>query len=262
MNSSEFDTFLNLQGPDGFDLSNDNANGSNSQIEFVVPKDNVYLIRPGAFSGEGAYRLTLKGTRPEDLSFRRPVTSTTQANTLWAFEGEQGQAVGLNLETAVLGIDPYLVLQSDDGTTLAEAGTSDGARNARIAAFILPAKGRYLVELCGPGEAPSTAPYTLTLTTVMPSTIEVGQTVTSPTQGNPYWAFSGEAGQIVDIAMTTVDSGFDPYLTLYGTRGIKLAENGDSGGTLNALISAFVLTRTATYTIEAGGAGSLRALSA
>ena len=117
-------------------------------------------------------------------------------------------------------------------------------------------------ELCGPATAPSTAPYTLTLTTVMPSTIEVGQTVTSPTQSDPYWVSPGRAGQIVDIAMTTVDFSFDPYLTLYGARGIKLAENGDFGGTYNALISAFVLTRTATYTIEAGGAGSIRALSA
>ena len=74
--------------------------------------------------------------------------------------------------------------------------------------------------------------YELLLSEVKPATIEVGQTVTSTTQGNPYWAFSGQAGQIVDIAMTTVDSSFDPYLTLYGARGIKLAENGDSGGTL------------------------------
>ena len=72
LNSSEFDTFLNLQGPDGLELTNDDSNSSNSQIEFVVPKDNVYLIQPGAFSGEGAYRLSLKATRPEDLNFRRP----------------------------------------------------------------------------------------------------------------------------------------------------------------------------------------------
>ena len=69
MQSPDFDTLLKLQGPGGVELSNDDSDSTtNSQIEYVLPQDGVYLILPSAYSGEaGGYQLLLDGFTPRTL---------------------------------------------------------------------------------------------------------------------------------------------------------------------------------------------------
>ena len=60
--------------------------------------------------------------------------------------------------------------------------------------------------------------------------------------------FSGEAGQVVTIAMASQD--FDTFLWLFGPDGQELAQNDDEGLTTNSAI-AITLPQTGTYTIGA-----------
>ena len=155
-----FDAYLELQGPDAVRRTDDDSGpNTNSLLEYLLPSDGFYLIVSSALDdGRGAYRLTLKGARPGKLDFGRPMTSTTQADPYWIFEGKPGQAISLTLETAADGFDPYLTLQQADGITLAKDDNGGGGRSARIAPFILPADGRYLVKTRRPGSTPAPRP--------------------------------------------------------------------------------------------------------
>jgi hypothetical protein len=65
------------------------------------------------------------------------------------------------------------------------------------------------------------------------------------------WTFFGEAGDVVTIAMTSVD--FDTFLALFGPSGDYLTCDDDSGGEYNASIDDFPLPSTGVYTINAMG---------
>ena len=68
------------------------------------------------------------------------------------------------------------------------------------------------------------------------------------------YQFSGEQGQFVTITMTQVDD-MDPYLRLEDTSGNVLAEDDDSGGSLNARIGPFKLPTNGVYIIVATSLG-------
>ncbi len=84
--------------------------------------------------------------------------------------------------------------------------------------------------------------------------IRFGETQSSNTQAIELWRFSGQAGQVVDVDLSGAnDSGFDPYLTLYGSDGSVLAENNNASDTnYDARIAALILPQTGDYFIRAG----------
>lgn len=58
--TDELDTYLELYGPDGDVLAeNDDFQNLNSQIEFLIPANGTYIIVATRFGGEGAFTLTL-----------------------------------------------------------------------------------------------------------------------------------------------------------------------------------------------------------
>lgn len=63
MTSTDFDTYLVLEGPNGNMVSEDDDGGRefNSVLETQLPQDGIYTIWAGSFSGTatGQYRLTL-----------------------------------------------------------------------------------------------------------------------------------------------------------------------------------------------------------
>ena len=148
--------------------------------------------------------------------------------------------------------DPYLTLQRADGTTLVEDDDSGGGLNARIAPFIVPVNGRYLVKTLRPATPLSTAPYTLTFALLTPPELVPGKTASSSTKNDMLWTFNGRAGQIVNISLDDADPGFDPYLTLRGADGGTLAEDDNSGGELNARIRGVILLADGTYFVQVG----------
>jgi len=85
---------------------------------------------------------------------------------------------------------------------------------------------------------------------------------TLPASGTQFFAFSGVAGQSVEITVNADDDGFDPNIALFTAaaagRGDPLAENDDGQNTLNSFLS-FVFPQTGEYVLrvsemgEAGG---------
>ncbi len=81
--------------------------------------------------------------------------------------------------------------------------------------------------------------------------IDIGQTVEgslSETQPFAYYTFEADAGTVVSI--TLVSSDFDAYLVLLDSNGNVIAEDDDSAGRLNAMITT-ELSDTGVYLINA-----------
>ncbi|NNF94285.1 MAG: hypothetical protein HKM91_06800 [Altererythrobacter sp.] len=82
-----------------------------------------------------------------------------------------------------------------------------------------------------------------------------------PASGTQFFAFSGVAGQSVEIAVNADNDAFDPNIALFTAmaagRGDPLAENDDGQDTLNSFLS-FVFPQTGEYVLrvsEIGDAG-------
>lgn len=65
------------------------------------------------------------------------------------------------------------------------------------------------------------------------------------------WTFSGAAGDLVTISLSSPDEEIDPYLELLGPDGLGLASDDDGMGYPNSQISGYELPSDGTYTIVA-----------
>lgn len=76
--------------------------------------------------------------------------------------------------------------------------------------------------------------------------------------GEPrYYTIAGVEGQLLEVALQAGDDSFDPMLTLYHGTDVEsevLVSDDDGGEGLNSLLR-YVLPKTGTYTIAAGGYG-------
>jgi len=188
LGSADFDTYLVVTGPEGFSLSNDDAEGggasTDSRLLFEFPADGRYRVAVTSFRpGEtGVYRLQASAappgaavTRPEPAapiaigaSVRgrleqgdRPLSSGEFADR-YRFTARRGQRVRAELSAGKF--DAYLILRGPDGSqddnddTQTEAGTSTDSRIDTV----LAEDGEYVLVVTSfrPGES---GDYRLTL---------------------------------------------------------------------------------------------------
>jgi len=228
----------------------------------VMSSDESY----GA-SDEYAFDLTLsQGVPPEPgggpIAFGQTVNATLQATVHdeWTFAAAAGDYVTISMSSET--VDTYLELYGPTGALLTQDDDSGGDLDSLIRNFVLPASGTYVIHASSYGR-PSPGPYTLTLTRGSPDTqtggpIDVGQTVDGDlgSGDRDRWTFTGRAGQVVTIRMTS--EMIDPYLELLGPDGTQLIYNDDGAGYPNALIEAYSLPTAGTYTIVARSFGDSR----
>ncbi|MFZ4120025.1 MAG: pre-peptidase C-terminal domain-containing protein [Caulobacterales bacterium] len=176
MNSSQFDTYVFIRGPNGFAEDNDDApgGGTNSALEVTLPADGTYQIVATSFSGgeQGNYTFRIDqqtagaatpqspmaatgSTRaPTALTVGRSVNGTLAQGDaqlssgefvdVYTLQGRSGQRIELTMTSRA--IDPYLMIAGPDG--YAEYNDDDaeaGDRNARLV-LTLPASGAYRIQ--------------------------------------------------------------------------------------------------------------------
>jgi predicted dehydrogenase len=154
------DTYLELYGPDGSLLTEDDDSGRgeyDSRINrFRLPDDGTYTIVAREFDYQGgSYRLSLSCHAPSDegTSIRCGQTMDGRVETgdedLWAFEGSSGDVVTIAMRETE-GMDTYLELYGPDGGLLTEDDDSgSGDYDARISEFQLPGDGPYTIVARG-----------------------------------------------------------------------------------------------------------------
>ncbi len=179
MTSADFDTYLELNGPDGQQVmvNDDGGEGLNSLIEeFTLPATGTYTIVARSFgnAGTGSYSLSLvtggSSSVPAiptggsgSLSYGDTVTGTlNQTQDSWTFEGRAGDSVTIAMTSA--DFDTYLELYGPDGQVVTTNDDGGQGLNSLIDNFVLPADGTYTIVARSFANA-GTGSYSLSLVT-------------------------------------------------------------------------------------------------
>ena len=283
----EFDTYLELNDPDGVRITynDDGGQGRNSLINnFVLPEDGTYTIisRGYSSSAQGSYTIELTVTErtvPGELEYGSAVSGMliSGIEDEWTFSGNEGDVITITMNA---DFDTYLELLDFTDYQIAYNDDGGAGRNSLISQFTLPITATYTIVARG-YRSNAQGDYTLELvidrsgdddnqtTTNDGGTTTNNGTTATPTNGEiaygdtisgnlisgneDQWVFSGTAGDIITISLTGT---FDTYLELLDSNGNQITFNDDGGEGFNSLISFFALPQSGTYTIVARGFSS------
>jgi hypothetical protein len=263
MNSTDFDAYLELYGPDEAELTRDDDSGGNLNAligAFPLPVDGTYTIVARSFSSsaEGAYTLELslfdtgELGEPGEIAYGDLVSVMLSDSTgdRWTFAGVAGDVVTIAMNSD--DFDAYLELYGPDEAELARDDDSGGSLNALITGFTLPATGDYTI-VARPFSSGSGV-YTLELTQIDPAelasvgTLEPGIVVHSAlsTPLGERWNYEGAAGERISVL---VGSQSDVYLELYDESGALIASTQDTYTYGFAILDDFELPAAGEYTV-------------
>jgi hypothetical protein len=294
------DGYLLLLGPDGETLLEaDDAGDSVMPVieEYELPADGVYTLvatRFGLANGYsvGEYSLTLAqvgvsppagavtgggarwlapGTLPPRLrwlSYNEAISgvlSDEDSEHWFVFQGSAGDEITLRMVAGESALDPFLILTDSAGYELARADDKpDGALDAVIAGFTLPADGSYLLRATRYGfeHGPSAGGYTLAIETEA-APVEAGAAAPEPltpgviasgaldlqTVARRY-AFSGQAGHRLTVVAQRTTGTLDPALALRDPGGALIAASRAWLDPGEARLSQVELPADGVYTLE------------
>ncbi|WP_347301914.1 hypothetical protein V5740_07685 [Croceibacterium sp. TMG7-5b_MA50] len=177
---------------------------------------------------------------------------------------EAGKAVEITV-LASGGFDPLLTVTAADGTQMAQDDDGAGNLNPMAVLFSETAQTVTLSISHSGGEGQAGGPVRILLmpTDYRPNT---PRAITSGAEqkglvssNNPQvFTLAGEAGQEWEMLLAADASGLDAYLEVFGPDGESLAEDDDSGGSLNSRL-VVTLPATGEYEVHASGLGAQNA---
>lgn len=264
MRSDDFDAYLTLEGPNGYQREDDDSGGNlDAQItDFLEPGD--YTVRAQTYgSGNGVYTLSAQTKEFPGGELRNdgPIASGESLNGWYS-----GQALEYTFEVEEAGmyqvdmtsddIDTFLEIEGDDNYYREDDDGGEGL-DARIADFLAPGTYRITARTAyGSGAGM----FSLGVAQrELPEGVELqnggelapGDSATGWYSGEDVnYQLTLEESSEVTIRMDSTD--FDAYLELSG-EGVSFSDD-DGGQGSNALLSAPLLP--GTYTIHARGYGS------
>ena len=165
LESDDFDTYLELYDEDGFFLdSNDDFDGTNSQITYTADDDMTVIITVRSFAQDGPdgdYELSVEEVEVIDeldggvieLGNSVELEPNGASEIILTFEGTEGQAISIFVESAN-DEDSVLSLEDPDGDEIARNDDGGLGWNPAIRRFQLPATGTYTIIITGLGESP------------------------------------------------------------------------------------------------------------
>jgi hypothetical protein len=248
LSSDDFDSFLSLSGPDGFELiTNDDGGGNlNSLIgPYALPQTGDYMISARSLSGTatGSYVLTLDRAELSEIAYGDTVTVNFDDQNdvaYFSFEGNAGDVVDVAVEGDV---DTNLTL--NDIYNYQIAYDEDGGRgnNPELNGIVLTQAGMYTLLLQAPFGGEGSVELALTRGEV-PSLNDGPQTLNfSSSQTTRTLAYTGEAGETVRI---NVSSGSGST----ASPSVDVSQNGSS---LTYISASTVEAVSATFTIPSDG---------
>lgn len=249
----------------------------------LILEPGFYTIMASRFGEEagdsrGSYVLTLEtaptsgqGLTPDGallLRYGTELQGEIDAETpfrYYTFGAGRGDIVTITMDRKGGNLDPFLVLANEQGIQLVEDDDSGPSNNAVIQSYIIPESGTYflqaarfdreagvtagsyLIRLEGvTGEAPVVSPGTLTILYGSSIPGEITNEATTAT-----YAFLGNEADIVTIDLGASSGNLDPYLLLFTSNSVQLAEDDDSGPGKDARIASFTLPANDIYYIVA-----------
>jgi len=134
--------------------------------------------------------------------------SVDRPSTFYWFEGHTGDSITITMIATGGGIDPFVVLNTEDRTPLAVDDNGGGAKNARLN-FVIPQDGRYIIQATHAGGIVPIegGTFSLNLTAVVDT---AGPTPGIASEGpSP----GSQAGQIKQLVHVTSDTSIQGTLT-------------------------------------------------
>ena len=279
---------------DGPCAASDFANTSSGALAQVsacrLPSSGTFIIVVGDVDGNetgdyGLYvqRLNNPGNAAA-VAYGQTITASISALAemdTYTFSGSAGAVARIRMSTNVFGMDPEFGLYGPDGALVVDqtdgpceasdfANTSSGAL-AEMSTCRLPATGSYTI-LARDINGNETGDYGLYVQRLddpgNAAAVAFGQTITASISAlaeMDTYTFSGSAGAVVRIRMSTSVFGMDPEVGLYRPDGALVVDPTDgpceasdfantSSGAL-AEISTCLLPATGSYTILARDIG-------
>lgn len=267
---------------------NDEILGSGSldaAIEsLVITQDASYVIVASRFGGEsgdsvGDFLLTLDTTANSALGTSallaaplEPGATVTGALSsdryaqFYRFEGRRDDVVSVRMARSGEGnLDTLLAITDSALTELAVNDDTEGSQNSAIENFVLPGDGVYYIIATRYERAAGQTEggYTLTLENngsifagvpLGALRLTYGSTVggyIDDAAPETLYAFQGQAGDLITIAMSRADGTLDSFVTLLDSRLNVLLTDDDGAGQQNARIDRYVLPATGVYYIRA-----------
>lgn len=197
------------------------------------------------------YGMALDGAIDDQLSFR-----------FFRFEGRRGDVITASMAGISGNLDPLLKLLDTSLFELSRDDDSGDQRDARIAAYSLPADGVYYLVATRSGEleGQTSGEFTLQLAgragVVGGQYLEIvyGATVSGvidDQNSQEEYVFFGLQGDVIAIAMKRTSDDLDPLVTLYDSERKQIAFDDDGGGDQNALLENYLLQHDGMYIIAA-----------
>jgi len=271
MESSSFDSYLELNDPDGYQLDVDDDSGGDrhAQLEYRLPAEGYYTIIARSYgnTGEGTYTLLLEEVEVTDqpteptgdgggeIEIGESVTSTLVegARDRWTFFANAGNTVSIELNSEEF--DSVLELLNSDGIQLAYDDDSAGNSDAAIEDFAFEDSGTYTIVARDYGSSGG-GEYLLTLygenqVTGVEDNLDIGDTVTGSLAAGveDRWTFDGTEDDRLIIVFSS--DYFDTYLELFDEDGNLIAADDDGGEDQNSMLWNIVLPETGEYSIAA-----------
>ena len=284
--SGNLDSYLRVMNGDGqLVVENDDEEGA---LDAAI--ENLLILDPGQYTivasrfgeeagtTEGSFVLTLdtapisgQALTPDAallLRYGEELSGTLDDEVpmrYYTFGAKRGDIVTIGMTRTGSNLDPLVALLSPTLTVLQEDDDSGPSNNALLQSFIIPETGTYYIQatrfsrergdtagsytirLDGvSGEAPVVAPGTLTIlyNSTVRGTIDDGHVAIA-------YAFLGNAGDVITLALNKTSGSLDPALLLFSTQSVELANDDDSGPEKNARIVDFVLPEDGIYYVIA-----------
>jgi hypothetical protein len=249
--SAEFDTFLVARLPNGEELTNDDAAGSDSVITFRS-MDGVVEVGVTSYAGEasGAYTLTAREVgEPSRIEVGETLQQTLSGEGLpmrtYLLEGEAGEAVEISLSSGEF--DTVLEVVGPDGRELRNDDAPGGMGTDSRLLYVFTSQGDAEITVSSFGG--ETGSFRLTVQRdprlddyrELPqgAKLEAGTEVTQmlgpgdpiDDQGSFYQEFTieAEADELVELLLRSVD--FDAFLEVTAPDGSIYSDDDSAGGT-------------------------------
>ncbi|MDZ7704721.1 MAG: hypothetical protein U5L04_09600 [Trueperaceae bacterium] len=313
MTSDPLDPYLYLEAEDGTQIAenDDGAQGANAQIQRELEAGNYRIIATTLASEvTGPYTLSVQEaeTTADETTEVETETAETEEleqtgqlslvalpssfnDELTADDGRRGgsyadlyvlrvdEETDITITMASEPLDPYLYLEAEDGTLIAENDDGAGGVDAQIQRTLAPGNYRVIASTLATG---ATGPYTLRFAESESTSLQPSGELSVPgeTDGELTSDDAQRGGSYIDlytlsvseettVVITMTSDPLDPYLYLEAGDGTLIAENDDGAGGFNArisrtlepgdyrvLASTFASDATGTYTLEVSeGAG-------
>ena len=186
-----------------------------------------------------------------ELPLGEPIEGTLTEDQLvmdYLFSANEGDRLTISMSSSEF--DTFLWVENSKGKVVVSNDDAKGSLNSHIEAFIVPEDDDYILSISS-SDGTEVGDYVLIFNQTKLQILNYGDSITGnidETTSEGVYQFEGKQGDMITVKMTS--NTIDSFVTLSNSE-YEVMSDDNNGGGLNAMIGAFPLPTTDTYTIRA-----------